>query len=304
MRDINDYILFAEVVNGGSFAAASRRVRIPKSTISRRIGLLEERLGARLIERSTRRFRVTEIGQSFYERCKVIMLDVEQADSIVSESLSEPKGLVRCSCPLGLYETLSPIFSSFLLNFPHARLQLVAGDNPVNLIEDRIDVAIRIRTVLDTDGSLVMRTLGHSERVLVASPNLANGIDQSRLDNLSELPTISTSDQNSTIEWQFHHASLGTKSIRHEPKLSCIDFATVREAAIAGIGIALLPDHTCSHDLQNGRLVRVFPEWKTTMGILHIVFTTRRGLPPVVRAFIDHLATQVKGSNVSRYPMF
>ena len=87
MRDINDYILFAEVVSGGSFAAASRRVRIPKSTISRRIGLLEERLGVRLIERSTRRFRVTEIGQSFYERCKVIMLDVEQADSIVSESL-------------------------------------------------------------------------------------------------------------------------------------------------------------------------------------------------------------------------
>ena len=294
MRDINDYILFAEVVSGGSFAAASRRVRIPKSTISRRIGLLEERLGVRLIERSTRRFRVTEIGQSFYERCKVIMLDVEQADSIVSESLSEPKGLVRCSCPLGLYETLSPIFSSFLLAFPQARLQLVAGDNPVNLIEDRIDIAIRVRTVLDTDGSLVMRTLGHSERILVASPAFASKIDQSNLDNLSVLPTIATSDQNHATEWQFHHAALGTKSIWHEPILSCVDFSTVREAAIAGIGVALLPDHTCSQDLKNGRLVRVFPEWKTTMGILHIVFTTRRGLPPVVRAFIDHLANQVK----------
>lgn len=294
MRDINDYILFAEVVSGGSFAAASRRVRIPKSTISRRIGLLEERLGVRLIERSTRRFRVTEIGQSFYERCKVIMLDVEQADSIVSESLSEPKGLVRCSCPLGLYETLSSIFSSFLLAFPQARLQLVAGDNPVNLIEDRIDVAIRVRTVLDTDGSLVMRTLGHSERILVASPTLANKIDQSSLDNLSSLPTIATSDQNHAIEWQFHHASLGEKSIWHEPILSCVDFSTVREAAMTGIGIALLPDHTCSEALNEGKLVKVFPEWKTTMGILHIVFTTRRGLPPVVRAFIDHLAAQVK----------
>lgn len=293
MRDINDYILFAEVVAGGSFAAASRRVGIPKSTISRRIGMLEDRLGARLIERSTRRFRVTDIGQSFYERCKIIMLDVEQADSSVSESLNEPKGLVRCSCPLGLYESLGPIFTSFLMTFPKARLQLVAGDNPVNLIEDKIDVAIRVRTVLDTDGSLVMRTLGNSERILVASPALASKIDQSNLDNLLTLPTISTSDQNHGIEWNFHHVSLGKKSILHEPIMSCVDFSTVREAAIAGIGIALLPDHTCSQDLQHGRLVRVFPEWKTTIGILHIVFTTRRGLPPVVRTFIDFLANNV-----------
>jgi DNA-binding transcriptional LysR family regulator len=294
MRDINDYVLFAEVVSGESFAAASRRVRIPKSTISRRIGLLEERLGVRLIERSTRRFRVTEIGQAFYERCKVIMLDVEQADSIVSESLNEPKGLVRCSCPLGLYETLSPVFASFLLQYPQASLQLIAGDNPINLIEQRIDVAIRVRTALETDGSLIMRTLGHSERVLVASPSLANSIDQSTLDRLSELSTIATSDQQGEVEWQFNHPLLGAKVIRHTPKLSCIDFATVREAAIQGIGIALLPDHTCKQDLENGRLVRVFPEWKTTMGIVHIVFTTRRGLPPVVRAFIDHLANTIK----------
>lgn len=294
MRDINDYVLFAEVATGGSFAAASRRVSIPKSTISRRIGLLEERLGVRLIERSTRRFKVTEIGQAFYERCKVILLDVEQADSIVSESLNEPKGLVRCSCPLGLYETLSPIFSAFLLQYPQARLQLVAGDNPVNLIEDRIDIAIRVRTALETDGSLIMRTLGHSERVLVASPSLTRHIDQSNIENLASLPTLATADHNGEVEWQFQHALLGSKVFRHEPKLACVDFATVREAAINGIGIALLPDHTCKQDLESGRLVRIFPEWKTTIGLVHIVFTTRRGLPPVVRAFIDHLANSIK----------
>ena len=116
MRDVNDYLLFADVVIEGSFAAASRKVKIPKSTISRRIGNLETRLGVRLVERSTRRFQVTEIGQAFYERCKTILLDVEQADSIVSESLSEPRGLVRCSCPLGLFELNgnSTILSSVL----------------------------------------------------------------------------------------------------------------------------------------------------------------------------------------------
>ena len=97
MTNLNDYVLFAEVVGHGGFAAASRALRTPKSTISRRIAALEARLGVRLIERSTRRFRATEVGQAFYERCRTIMLDVQQADSVVSEALGEPRGVIRCS---------------------------------------------------------------------------------------------------------------------------------------------------------------------------------------------------------------
>jgi|GEM_PF-3720311 DNA-binding transcriptional LysR family regulator len=95
----------------GGFAAAGRALRAPKSTLSRRIAALETRLGVRLIERSTRRFRVTETGQAFYERCRIVVMDVEQADAVVSEALGEPRGVVRCSCPLGLVELLSPTFS-------------------------------------------------------------------------------------------------------------------------------------------------------------------------------------------------
>lgn len=294
MRDINDYLLFADVVREGSFAAASRRVKIPKSTISRRIGNLESRLGVRLVERSTRRFRVTEIGQAFYERCKTILLDVEQADSIVSESLSEPQGLVRCSCPLGLFELLAPTFSSFMLQFPKVHLQLMAGDQPVNLIEDRIDVAVRVRIALETDASLIVRTLGKSRRILVASPEMVAKCIASDIQRLSSLPTLATVEQAGEVDWKFTHSDFGDAVIRHEPKMTCVDFATIREAAINGIGIALLPEHTCQAAIDAKRLVHVFPDWSADIGIVHLVFTTRRGLPPAVRAFIDHLAARFK----------
>jgi DNA-binding transcriptional LysR family regulator len=289
-RDLNDYALFAEVVTHGGFAAAGRAMRSPKSTLSRRIGSLEARLGVRLIERSTRRFRVTEIGQAFYERCRMIMMDVQQADAIVSEALSEPRGVVRCSCPLGLVEALSPIFCSFMRTFPKAKLQVVAIDRPVGLIDERIDVAIRVRATIETDAALTIRSLGRSTRILVAAPALAASCGGRDVAALSDLPTLATTDQMGEITWAFSGQDGAQRTIRHEPRLTCVDFLALRDAAVAGLGVALLPDHTCRSDLAKGSLVHVFPQWDTKDGIVHLVFTTRRGLPPVVRAFIDHLA--------------
>ena len=152
--DLNDYLLFAEIVGHGGFAAAGRALRMPKSTLSRRVAALEARLGVRLIERSTRRFRVTEVGQAFHERCRAILLEVQQAEAAVSEALGEPRGTVRVSCPLGLVESLSATFAAFLQRFPKVRLQVVALDRPVDLIAERVDVAIRVRVALDTDAAL------------------------------------------------------------------------------------------------------------------------------------------------------
>lgn len=287
--DLNDYVLFAEIVAHGGFAAAGRALRAPKSTLSRRISALEARLGVRLIERSTRRFRVTEIGQAFLERCKAILLEVQQAEAAVSEALSEPRGPVRVSCPLGLVDSLSDTFSRFLQKYPKVRLQVVALDRPVDLIEERIDVAVRVRVHLDTDASLTMRSLGKSSRILVAAPVLASSCP-SDVAGLASLPTLATTDQIGEIAWDFKSADGTVRTIHHEPRMTCVDFAALRDAAVAGLGVALLPDHTCRKQLAKGELVRVFPDWQTEAGILHLVFTTRRGLPPAVRAFIDHLA--------------
>lgn len=287
--DLNDYAYFAEVVAHGGFAAAGRALREPKSKLSRRIAALEARLGVRLIERSSRRFRVTDVGQAFLERCQAMVAEAEQAAALVAQAQAEPHGRVRFSCPTGLVEILMQILPSFLARYPRVRLQLVATDKAVDLIEERIDLALRVRVALTTDAALTLRTLGTSARILVAGPALANRIADDPA-KLADVPTLGTSDEIGPIEWHLEHADGRACRVRHEPRMTCADFTAVRAAAIEGLGVALLPDHVCAAALGEGQLVRVLPEWRGQLGIVHLVFTTRRGLPPAVRALIDHLA--------------
>jgi DNA-binding transcriptional LysR family regulator len=183
--------------------------------------------------------------------------------------------------------------------FPQAKLQVVAVDRAVGLIDERIDVAVRVRAALDTDAALTMRTLGRSRRILVAAPNLAASCASGDVAALSDLPTLATTDQMGEIVWEFSGPDDEQRLIRHEPRMTCVDFQALRDAAVAGLGVALLPDHTCRGELRSGRLTHVFPQWHTEDGIVHLVFTTRRGLPPVVRAFIDHLAGAFRNGNVA-----
>lgn len=285
--DLNDYAYFAEVVAHGGFAAAGRALREPKSKLSRRIAGLEERLGLRLIERSSRRFRVTDTGHAFYERCRAMLAEAEQAEALVMQAQAEPHGRIRFSCPTGMLQPISRLISSFLARYPKVRLQLVATDRTVDLIEERIDLALRVRTALTSDAALTMRSLGTSTRILVASPQIASQIAD--IEELAAFPALATNDAADDLEW--HLQTEGREQIvRMVPRMGCEDMATVRDAAIDGLGVAVLPDHVCAQALEAGRLVRVLPAWRGVQGIVHLVFTTRRGLPPAVRALIDHLA--------------
>lgn len=286
--DLNDFAYFAEVVRHGGFAAAGRALREPKSKLSRRIARLEERLGLRLIERSSRRFRVTEIGQAFYERCKTIQLEAEQAEALVTQAQSEPHGLIRFSCPTGMVEVVSDLVLSFLQLHPKVQLQLVATDRPVDLIGERIDLGLRVRLALTSDAELTMRSLGSSTRILVASPALANRLRD--LADLARHPTLATSDKDTESKWALETRDGRQATHAHQPRLGCGDMVAVREAATAGLGVALLPWHVCLNEIETGKLVQVLPEWYGQQGIVHLVFTTRRGLPIAVRALIDHLA--------------
>src|SRR3984957_7352125 len=176
MQDLNDILYFSQVVTHGGFAAAGRALHVPKSKLSRRVAQLEDRMGARLIERSSRRFRVTEIGGAFYEQCQTALTAAERAEAIVVASLTEPRGVVRFSCPTGLVEIVSRALPDFLKLYPRGRVQIVAVDRAVDLIKEHIDVALRVRLKLDTDASLTVRTVAHSRRILVASPILANDL--------------------------------------------------------------------------------------------------------------------------------
>lgn len=286
--DLNDYAYFAEVVAHGGFAAAGRALREPKSKLSRRVAGLEERLGLRLIERSSRRFRVTDTGQAFYERCRAILAEAEQAEALVLQAQAEPHGRIRFSCPTGMLEPIAGLIASFLARYPKVRLQLVATDRPVDLIAERVDLALRVRATLTSDAALTMRSLGKSTRIVVASPQLANRIGT--LEQLGQVAALATSDSADDLEWHLETEAGRTHVLRVQPRLGCEDMAAVRSAAIAGLGAAILPDHVCFEALRAGSLVRVLPEWRGVQGMVHLVFTTRRGLPPAVRALIDHLA--------------
>ncbi|EOC1327051.1 LysR family transcriptional regulator [Cronobacter dublinensis] len=287
--DLNDYFYYAEVVNHGGFAAASRALKQPKSKLSRRVAGLEAQLGVRLIERSSRRFRVTDIGQAFYDQCRAMLLEAEKAQAVVAQARKEPQGVVRFSCPTGMVEIIQALLPTFMNRYPQVKLQIIATDRPVDLIEERVDIALRVRTELTSDAELIMRSLGTSNRILVASPTLANQLTDN-IDSLGCYPTLGTSDDPGEIRWALEHEQGKRCLIDHQPRLSCADFTAIRTAAIAGLGVALLPDHVCAKALKTGELVRVYRGWQGQRGIVHLVFTTRRGLPPAVRAFIDHLA--------------
>ena len=288
--DLNDLAYFAEVVSHGGFAAAGRALREPKSKLSRRIAGLEERLGLRLIERSSRRFQVTDVGRAFYERCKAIQLEAEQAEALVKQAQSEPQGRIRFSCPTGMVELVSDLVGSYLRQYPKVRLQLVATDRPVDLIGERIDCALRVRVELTSDAELTMRSLGRSTRILVACPGLARQVRDAN--DLARFATLATSDVDAETEWALETGDGRSMTHRQQARLGCNDMTAVRDAAIAGLGIALLPWHVCMQAIEAGQLVQVLPDWRGQQGIVHLVFTTRRGLPPAVRALIDHMAAK------------
>jgi len=291
MTDLDDLFYFDAVATHGGFTAAGRVLRIPKSKLSRRVGQLEERLGVRLIERSSRRFRVTDIGQTFAAHARRAVVELERAEAAVAATRTKPRGTVRFSCPTGLIELVAPAIPSFLLRYPDVRVHVAAIDRPVDLVAEPIDVALRVRTALTSDAGLTMRTLAKSSRVLIASPALANTIDDpSDIARLATMPTLSSRSEPGLGTWTLHGPNGETHTIEHEPRLTCPDFIALREAATAGLGVTLLPDHACADALRAGTLARVFPRWSGAEGIVHVVFTTRSKLPAQVRAWLDHLA--------------
>ena len=291
MRDLNDLNLYAAVVANGGFSAAARALNTPKSRISRRVAALEQQLGVRLVERTTRRFKVTEIGQDVYRHARAAMCEAEAIDEAVSRVKAEPQGLVRISCPLGVDRVLGAVLPGFLERNPKLRVQVVVTNRRVDIVEEGVDVAIRVRDKLDSDADLQVRILGRTVAELVASADYvtANGVPETPAD-LARFATLSNTERPGPDRWSFDGATGERVEVAHEPRLSANSWAMIRQAAIGGMGIALLPEYLSREPLESGQLVHVLPDWANPQGILHLVFTSRRGLLPGVRAMIDFTA--------------
>ncbi|KQV64635.1 LysR substrate-binding domain-containing protein [Rhizobium sp. Root1220] len=297
---MNDFAYFAAVVRHGGFSAAARILGLPKSKLSRHISALEERLGVRLIERTVHRFRVTEIGQSLYGYCENMLREVDRAAKAVNEASGEPQGSVRISVPTGLLEgSLSAMLPEFLIRYPKVQLKVLATDQRVDIINDRLDLAVRAQLAEETDSELTMRVLSKVDLILVANKDLARTLSPSRgIECLADVPTVSFTSAmgecKDTDVWEFKGPDGMPYRHEHRPRMSCRSVPAVLEAIYAGVGVGLLPDHVCAEGLRAGTLVHLLPDYQMSQATIYLVFTASRGLPSAVRALVDFLVEQFR----------
>ena len=294
MRDLNDLYYFVQVVEHGGFAPAGRALGMPKSKLSRRIALLEERLGVRLIQRSTRHFSVTEVGQTFLAHCKAMLVEAEAAEEAIEVTRSEPRGIVRMACPVALLDAaVGPMLADFLVAHPRVELHLEATNRRVDVIGEGLDIALRVRPPPLQDSDLVMRVLAERSQCLVASPGLVERHGHPRDPaGLSRFPSLDLGTPQNEHAWHLFGPGGAQATVEHRPRLVTRGMLALRDAAVAGVGVVQLPTMMIATQLASGALVRVIPDWRPRREIVHAVFASRRGLLPSVRALIDFLAAR------------
>lgn len=296
MQDLNDLYYFHAVVTYQGFSAASRQIGVPKGTLSKRIARLEERLQVRLLVRSIRKLRTTEVGQAFFEHCQAVLAGVEAAEAAVAHARAEPNGMVRVSCQQGLIQNLiEEILPTFMRTYPKVQVHLKVLNRRADLIEDRVDIALRVRRKDDSaDASLIVRPLGPSHLVLAVSPRLAERWREPlTVENLAEVPTLSMADETGEAHWELVGPDGETRVIPLQPRMLCSNFDMLLAAARQDLGVALLPMHICRPSFESGELLHALPDWHTPYGTIQAVFSSRKGLVPAVRALIDYLAAEV-----------
>jgi DNA-binding transcriptional LysR family regulator len=294
MQDLNDLYFFVQVVDHRGFAAAARELGVPRSRLSRRIGLLEERLGVRLIQRSTRSFAITEIGSEFYRHCVAMLVEANAAEEAIERIRAKPHGIVRVSCPSSvLYFQVADMVARFMASCPDVEVHLESTNRRVDVIREGFDVAIRVRFPPLEESELVMKVLAHSPQRIVASPALIEGQSLPLLPaDLARLPSLAWGPPHRDHEWHLDGPDGATARVPHKPRLITEDMVTLRLAALRGVGIVQMPTIVAGADLAAGTLVNLLSGWAPKAGIIHAVFPSRRGLLPSVRALLDFLAAE------------
>ena len=292
--DFNDLYYFVQVVEHGGFAPAGRALSQPKSKLSRRIALLEERLGVRLIQRSTRRFAVTEIGQAYYQRCVAMLVEAEAAQDLVANTQSAPRGVVRLACPTALLDYhLGDALGRFMAQCPEVELHIESTNRRVDVIQEGLDLAIRVRFPPLEDSELVMKILGESRQCLVASPDLIDRMGGlPTVADVGEWPSLGSLQGGRDYAWELEDSDGAKARILTTPRMVTDDRIALWRAALHGVGIVMLPTALVQADLDAGRLVHLLPAWQPRVAIVHAVFPSRRGLLPAVRALLDFLAQE------------
>ncbi|CAB5515862.1 HTH-type transcriptional regulator DmlR [Achromobacter anxifer] len=296
MHDLNDLYYFVQVVKNGGFAPAGRALDIPKSRLSRRIALLEDRLGVRLIQRSTRSFAVTELGQEYYEQCLSMLAGAEAAQEVIDRTRAEPQGTIRMSAPPALiYYFLGELVARFMVRCPKVNVYLKSFSRPVDVLREGFDIAVRVRFGPIESSDLVMKPLGMSCQCLVASPELARALPLPGDPNaLSQLPTLALGTEQRESHWRLDGPDGARMIVPFTPRLVTDDMLALKRAALNGVGVVALPLLMIRDELDAGTLVDVGAPWQPEAGSVHAIFPSRRGLLPGVRDLLDFMSTEYR----------
>jgi DNA-binding transcriptional LysR family regulator len=292
MDKLDEMGAFVRVVEAKTFTAAAERLGWSKSAVSRRIADLEERLGVRLLNRTTRRLSLTEAGRAYYDRCSRILADIEETEASVASLHADPRGVLRINAPMtfGMLH-LAPALAAFMQRFPEVEIDLSLNDRFIDLIDEGVDVAVRIGTLADS--SLVARRLAVCRRVLCASPAYLRrrGTPQ-RPEDLAGHDCFVYTNMNSPEQWQFTDRAGGRHAVRVAGRLRVNNGDVLRDIAVAGLGVVALPTFIVAGQIADGRLQVILPDYRLADTALHAVYPHNRHLSAKVRAFVDFLAVR------------
>jgi DNA-binding transcriptional LysR family regulator len=293
MLNLNDLLIFVRVVEHGGFAAAGRALKIPKSTLSKRLSELEKAIGVRLVQRTSRSFAVTEIGQDFHRHAAAMLIEAEAAEHVVKGRLAEPSGTVRITASLPVAQfRLAPLLPRLAAQYPKVRIMLDVSDRFVDIVQEGFDIAIRSHFAQLPDADLVQRRIYHDPAWLVAAPNYvrekgmpARPEEANGLDGLM----ASSSDR----VWTLHDGKGAAAEVAPVPRYFANETVSLREAAMAGLGVACLAGSFCARFIESGALVRILPDWTAGGVTTTLLMPHRRGQLPSVRIVADHLIAEL-----------
>jgi len=286
---LGEMAMFVRVVDAGSFSAAARALHLTPSAVSKQISRLEGRLDARLLQRTTRRLHLTEEGRAFYERSVRIVAEIAEAEEAVNTLHATPQGTLRVNATVAFAKhQVVPRLPAFLARYPQLRIELELTDRSVDLVEEGLDVAIRLEEQM-TDSSLVARRLAVNRRVICASPAYleANGIPETP-DDLLNHNCLTLSARETFNDWEFEDDN-GSRTLRVGGNFEANHGDALHEAVLAGIGLARLATYLVAPDIHAGRLVPLLVDYAHEKNALYVVYPHRRHLSSKVRAFVDFL---------------
>ena len=295
LSDLDDFYCFAMVVEHGGFSAAERATDIPKSKLSRRVYNLEEKLGVRLIQRSSRHFAVTDVGMNIYRHAQVMINAAQAAQDLVDHLSTEPRGTIKVSIPMTIaQQEVAQILPEFLKQYPEIKVQMMITNRRVDIINEGFDIALRVRSNLDDDPSLVIRRLCNIEQHLFATQAYLNEYgDIKQPEDLINHRMLSMLEDHLDQNIVVYNTQNHQKKVKINPVIMGSDLHMLADLVSRDCGIALLPDTIASQYLKSGKIVRILPDWKAPHGIFHIVYPSKRGVLPAVRIFIDYLVKKL-----------